>query len=114
MADVQIAVRLGREARLNAAAVLALGDIGLDGLPNKVGLFPGLFCHGNPSLKLLHLMSIHNKTVYYTRRRKTRPTLKYWLFRQKKTRFPDDLGRGERETPSVSFAATSLEEGGLF
>ena len=50
VADVQVAVRFGRETRLHAAAVLALGDIGLDGLPNKVGFFPRFFCHGNPSL----------------------------------------------------------------
>ena len=50
VADVQVAVRFGRETRLHAAAVLALGDIGLDGLPNKVGFFPCFFCHGNPSL----------------------------------------------------------------
>ena len=110
MADVQIAVRFGREARLNAAAVLALGDIGLDGLPNKVGLFPGLFCHGNPSLKLLHLMSIHNRTVYYTRRRKTRPTLKYWSFRQKKTRFPDDLRKRGRSCAGRSRFLTPCEK----
>ena len=49
MADVQVAIGLGREARLHAAAVLARGDIGLDGLPDKVGLFFDFFSHGNPS-----------------------------------------------------------------
>ena len=49
MADMQIAVGLGREARLHATAVLARGDVGPDGLPDEIAFLFDFFSHGNPS-----------------------------------------------------------------
>ncbi len=50
--DMQIAVGLRREARLHAAAVLALGQIALDGFPDKVASLPDVFCHGKSLLRI--------------------------------------------------------------
>ena len=61
--DMQIAVRFRREARLHPSAVFALGKIGFDCLPNKVGLFPDFFCHGNPSYRILQVPIIRQYTI---------------------------------------------------
>ena len=80
MADMQIAVGLGRETGLDAAAVFALGQVRLDRFPDKVALLFDFFRHGNPSLEYrvgMVIPSIHNKVVYYTREFKASPGHKY-------------------------------------